>query len=108
MFMGLDFALLGYFFFWYLGNYYYNISNKVALKAAGGAAGYPLTISTLQLGVGSIYAFFLWLAPDARNFPKITASDVVKLLPVALCAAGAHAGSVFALSAGAVSFGPAT
>jgi len=102
---GVDVPLLSYFFFWYLGNYYYNISNKMALNAAGGAAGYPLTISTLQLGVGSIYALFLWLAPDARKAPTVTVKDVVKLLPVSLCAAGAHAGSVFALSAGAVSFG---
>jgi hypothetical protein len=102
---GLDIPLLAYFFFWYLGNYYYNISNKTALKAAGGALGYPMTISTLQLGVGSLYALFLWAAPDARSFPSITAKDIVKLLPVAFCAAGAHAGSVFALSAGAVSFG---
>ena len=97
--------LLAYFFFWYLGNYYYNIANKTALKAAGGALGFPMTISTLQLGVGSLYAMFLWLAPDARSFPKITPKDIVKLLPVAFCNAGAHAGSVFALSAGAVSFG---
>jgi len=101
----VDIPLLTYFFFWYLGNYYYNISNKVALKAAGGALGYPMTISTLQLGVGSLYALFLWLAPDARKAPTVTTKDVVKMLPVAFCAAGAHAGSVFALSAGAVSFG---
>merc|ERR1719321_604726 len=102
---GLDVPLLAYFFFWYLGNYYYNISNKTALKAAGGALGYPMTISTLQLGVGSIYALFLWAAPDARSFPKVNTKDIIALLPVAFCAAGAHAGSVFALSAGAVSFG---
>ena len=64
-----------------------------------------MTISTLQLGIGAIYAMFLWIAPDARSFPKIKPADIVKLLPVAFCAAGAHAGSVFALSAGAVSFG---
>ena len=49
---GPDFALLTYFALWYLGNYYYNITNKLALKAAGGAAGFPMIISTLQLGVG--------------------------------------------------------
>ena len=64
-----------------------------------------MPISTLQLGIGAIYAMFLWIAPDARSFPKIKPADIVKLLPVAFCAAGAHAGSVFALSAGAVSFG---
>mmetsp|Transcript_7977 Transcript_7977/g.26112 ORF Transcript_7977/g.26112 Transcript_7977/m.26112 type:complete len:373 (-) Transcript_7977:221-1339(-) len=102
---GVDVSLIAYFFFWYLGNYYYNISNKLALKAAGGAAGFPMTISTLQLGVGAVYAMFLWLAPDSRAFPTTTSKDIAKLLPVAVCNAGAHASSVFALSAGAVSFG---
>jgi len=101
----IDFQLLIFFALWYLGNYYYNITNKLALKAAGGAAGFPLTIATLQLGVGCIYALFLWAAPDARRFPKVTLSDVGKMLPVAFCSAAAHSFSVFALSAGAVSFG---
>mmetsp|Transcript_31038 Transcript_31038/g.70994 ORF Transcript_31038/g.70994 Transcript_31038/m.70994 type:complete len:404 (-) Transcript_31038:29-1240(-) len=101
----VDVPLLMYFLFWYLGNYYYNITNKQALNAAGGAAGYPMTIATLQLGVGCIYALFLWLAPDARKTPSITSEDWVKTLPVGFTSAGAHAASVFALSAGAVSFG---
>lgn len=101
----MDVPLLCYFFFWYVGNYYYNITNKLALKAAGGSAGFPMTISALQLLVGSIYGIFLWLAPDARKKPEVTLDDIVKMLPVAFCFAGAHSASVFALSAGAVSFG---
>ena len=89
-----------YFAFWYLGNYYYNVTNKLALRAAGGSAGFPMTISSLQLGVGSLYALFLWLAPDARQKPSITFDDVKKMLPVSFCAMGAHSASVFALSAG--------
>jgi solute carrier family 35 protein E1 len=73
---GIDIPLLAYFGLWYLGNYYYNITNKLALKAVGGASGFPLTISTLQLGIGSLYGLFLWLAPDARQKPKITLDDV--------------------------------
>lgn len=73
---GIDVPLLAYFGLWYLGNYYYNITNKLALKAVGGASGFPLTISTLQLGIGSLYGLFLWLAPDAREKPKITLDDV--------------------------------
>lgn len=72
----LDVPLLVYFALWYLGNYFYNISNKLALKASGGAAGYPMTISALQLGIGSLYGIFLWLAPDAREKPSITLDDV--------------------------------
>lgn len=77
----------------------------MALKAAGGAAGFPLTIATLQLGVGMIYALFLWAAPDAREVPKTTKDDILACIPVAFCSAAAHSFSVFALSAGAVSFG---
>lgn len=102
---GIDVGLIVCFALWYLGNYYYNITNKFALKAAGGAAGFPITIATLQLGVGCIYALFLWAAPDARRFPKVTKDDIIKMMPVAFCSAAAHSFSVFALSAGAVSFG---
>jgi solute carrier family 35 protein E1 len=102
---GIDIPLVLYFAFWYLGNYFYNITNKIALKAAGGSAGFPMTISGLQLGVGVLYALFIWVAPDARSTPNVTVDDIIKMLPVAFCAMGAHSASVFALSAGAVSFG---
>lgn len=102
---GIDVPLMIYFALWYLGNYYYNISNKLALKATGGAAGFPMTISALQLGIGSLYGIFLWLAPDARKKPTVTLDDIIKLLPVAFCYAGAHSASVFSFSAGSVSFG---
>eukprot|EP00440_Ansanella_granifera_P050177 gb/GFBE01054385.1/.p1 GENE.gb/GFBE01054385.1/~~gb/GFBE01054385.1/.p1 ORF type:complete len:398 (+),score=133.04 gb/GFBE01054385.1/:1-1194(+) len=102
---GFDFVLLAYFALWYLGNYYYNITNKLALTAAGGASGFPMTIATLQLGVGCLWALLLWGYPDARALPSITADDYKKTLLVGATSAGAHAASVFALSAGAVSFG---
>ena len=63
-----------------------------------------MAISSLQLGVGSLYGLFLWLAPDAREKPKITMDDFKKLLPVAFCFMGAHCASVFAMGMGAVSF----
>lgn len=95
---------MAYFFLWYLGNYYYNITNKLALNAAGGKTGFPVTISALQLGIGSLYGIFLWLAPDARNKPKVTKQDIISMLPVAFCFMGAHSASVFAMGMGAVSF----
>jgi len=101
---GLDIGLIAYFALWYLGNYYYNITNKLALNAAGGKTGFPMTISSLQLGVGSLYGLFLWLAPDARSKPKVTLEDIKKMLPVAFCFMGAHSASVFAMGMGAVSF----
>jgi solute carrier family 35 protein E1 len=74
------------------------------LNAAGGKTGFPMIISSLQLGVGALYGLFLWLAPDARQKPKITMQDLKKMLPVALCFMGAHSASVFAMGMGAVSF----
>ncbi|GAX16208.1 hypothetical protein FisN_3Hh310 [Fistulifera solaris] len=100
----IDFGLLIYFGLWYLGNYWYNITNKLALNAAGGKTGFPMTISSLQLGIGCLYGIFLWLAPDARKAPTVTLDDIKKMLPVSLCFMGAHAASVFAMGMGAVSF----
>jgi len=101
---GLDIGLGIYFFLWYLGNYMYNISNKLALNAAGGKTGFPMTISSMQLGIGAIYAMFLWAAPDARAKPKVTLDDLKAMVPVAFCFMGAHSASVFAMGMGAVSF----
>jgi len=61
-----DFSLLLCLALWYLGSYFYNVTNKLALNAAGGVAGFPMTIGTLQLGIGALFVLFMWLAPDAR------------------------------------------
>jgi solute carrier family 35 protein E1 len=100
----MDIALVINLAAWYLGNYYYNIFNKSAAKVAGGAE-YAFTLATLQLCVGSAYALFLWFAPDARPKPRLSLAQALKLAPLGLAAAMAHAGAVFAMSAGAVSFG---
>ena len=89
---------------WYLGNYYYTLNNKLALKAAGGATGFPVTIGFLQMLIGSLYAIYLWAAPDARPTPNVTPGDLLSILPVAACAAGAHLASIFSMNLGAVSF----
>lgn len=102
--LGIDFGLIAYFALWYLGNYYYNITNKLALNAAGGKTGFPMALSSLQLAVGALYGLFLWLAPDARAKPKITKDDIIKMIPVSFCFMGAHSASVFAMGMGAVSF----
>ena len=73
-------------------------------NAAGGKAGFPLTISTMQLGVGVLYSIFAWAAPEMRTVPSVTMDDIVSMIPVSFCAAAAHSFSVFAQSAGAVSF----
>jgi len=104
LFMGIDLQLFSYFAFWYLLNYFYSINNKLCLNAAGGKAGFPLTISTMQLGVGVLYSIFAWAAPEMRTVPSVTMDDIVSMIPVSFCAAAAHSFSVFAQSAGAVSF----
>ena len=88
---GVDIGLLACLGGWFLGNYYYTLNNKLALNAAAGGApgGFPMTIGFMQFVIGSIYALFLWAAPDSRAFPTVTMSDVTKILPVAACAAGA-------------------
>jgi solute carrier family 35 protein E1 len=99
----MDFQLIFYLFFWYLLNYWYNLQNKRASNAAGGTT-YIMTLSVIQLGVGVVYAAFLWLAPDARKPPKLTRADLALMAPSGFLMAGAHAASVFSLAAGEVAF----
>jgi len=102
---GIDWTLMLYFAGWYVGNYYYTLNNKLALKASGGATdGFPVTIGFLQMVIGSLYALFAWVAPDMRPQPNVTPSDLLQILPVAACAAGAHLSSIFSMNLGAVSF----
>ena len=114
----MDIALLLYFAWWYVGNNFYNLQNKRALNATGGkTAGFGMTVATLQLGVGTVYSFLIWIVgynflpccgfakPTKQSPPKITGSDLVKMLPVAFCSAAAHSASVLALNAGSVTFG---
>ncbi|KAL1512241.1 hypothetical protein AB1Y20_005503 [Prymnesium parvum] len=105
-------ALLLFFVFWYVGNIYYNEYNKIALDAVGGKhGGLTMTVSTMQLGVCSVYALVLWIVglnpiklcglqlPEKMKLPKLTASDLVKTLPVGFCSAAAHSAGVFCLGA---------
>eukprot|EP00966_Prymnesium_polylepis_P207399 4803969-Prymnesium_polylepis.1 len=102
--MAVDIGLIVYLTAWYAGNYYYNIYNKLSSKEAGGTT-YVMTLATIQLLVGAVYAICLWVAPEARAWPKITFQQFISLAPLGFFAAAAHCGAVFAMSAGAVSFG---
>ena len=54
---GIDFGLIAYFALWYLGNYYYNITNKMALTAAGGKTGisrFPSCVDVMVLPSGIV------------------------------------------------------
>jgi len=107
-----DVSLLLYFVFWYVGNAIYNMYNTMALKAVGGKhGGLTMTVSTMQLGVCSLYAGLLWLtnfnpitllgfqAPTKMPLPETTSQDIVDTLPVGFCSAAAHSAGVFCLGA---------
>jgi len=92
------------------GNMKYNEYNTAALNAVGGkTSGLTMTVATMQLGVCAIYALIMWTiklnpakifglqAPEKQSAPKSTKADLMKSIPLAFCAAGAHAATVFAL-----------
>jgi solute carrier family 35 protein E1 len=88
-----------YFALWYLFNIGYNIYNKQALNVLD----FPWTVATLQMATGIAYFVPLWVL-GLRKAPKLSASDLKTLFPIALCHTGVHVGAVIALGAGAVSF----
>jgi solute carrier family 35 protein E1 len=88
-----------YFALWYLFNIGYNIYNKQALNVLD----FPWTVATIQMATGILYFVPMWLT-GARKAPKLNASELKTLLPIALCHTGVHVGAVIALGAGAVSF----
>ena len=105
-------ALLLFFLFWYVGNAFYNQYNTMAITAVGGkTGGLTMTVSTMQLGVCTLYALVLWVVsvnpiklcglqtPERMKVPKITKSDIVATLPVGFCSAVAHSAGVFCLGA---------
>ena len=109
---GIDVSLMLYFVFWYVGNAVYNLYNTMALKAVGGKhGGLTMTVSTLQLGVCTLYACLLWLsnfnpvtllglqAPSKMPKPETTKQDIIDTVPVGFCAAAAHSAGVFCLGA---------
>jgi solute carrier family 35 protein E1 len=101
--MNIDKSLALNLMMWYIGNYYYNIQNKLASNEIGSKL--SMSIATTQLGLGVIYSLFLWIVPDGRQRPKITLTDLIQMYPVGLCSAIAHVSSVFSLASGGVVFG---
>jgi solute carrier family 35 protein E1 len=93
---------------WYLGNIYYNIYNKKACIALGkNAAGHSnahWALSAMQLLVGVAFVVPCWIT-GLRKAPEMSTDNWKEIAPVGLWAALAHAFSVLALGAGAVSFG---
>lgn len=100
--------LMTYLVVWYMGNIYYNIYNKKACialgKNAAGASNAHWALSAVQLLVGVLFVVPFWLT-GIRKSPELTMENWKELSPVGLFASLAHAFSVLALGAGAVSFG---
>jgi len=100
--------LVAYLAVWYLGNIYYNIYNKKACIALGknshGHSNAHWALSAVQLLVGVLFVVPCWLT-GIRKSPSLTLDNWKQLAPVGLFASLAHAFSVLALGAGAVSFG---
>jgi len=93
---------------WYAGNIFYNIYNKKACIALGknahGGSNLHWALSAIQLFVGVLFVVPAW-AIGLRKSPSLTLENWKEFAPVGLWAALAHAFSVLALGAGAVSFG---
>lgn len=93
---------------WYVGNIAYNIYNKKACIALGkdshGHSNAHWALSAVQLLVGVVFVLPMWLT-GLRKSPNLTLENWKELAPVGLFASLAHAFSVLALGAGAVSFG---
>merc|ERR1711988_818152 len=97
-----------YLLVWYGGNVKYNEWNKracIALgKNAAGASNLHWALSAAQLLVGVLFVIPMWIT-GVRDKPNMTSDNWKELSPVGLWASLAHAFSVLALGAGAVSFG---
>ncbi|CAA7397576.1 unnamed protein product [Spirodela intermedia] len=69
----------GLFGLWYLFNIYFNIFNKQVLKVYP----YPITITAIQFAVGTTFVLFMWTTSLLKK-PKISSSQVVAILPLAI------------------------
>ncbi|KAL6608294.1 hypothetical protein ACP70R_041357 [Stipagrostis hirtigluma subsp. patula] len=64
---------------WYLLNIYFNIYNKLVLKAVP----FPLTITTFQFASGSFFITLMWLL-NLHPKPRLSLQQYAKILPLAL------------------------
>jgi len=114
----MDYSLVLFYLFWFVGNYYYNVWNKLACNESGGKeGGLAVTISVMQLAVCGLYAIGLWIIgynpvtmlglqkPVSQPRPKISLKDVGSMMALVVCYAAAHSAGVVTLNAGSVAFG---
>lgn len=88
-----------YFALWYALNIVYNIVNKKVLNVWSA----PMTVATLQLGIGAAYAILLWNF-GLRSRPTLELSGKQAIRKVGLWHALGQICTVLSLGAGPVSF----
>mmetsp|Transcript_17310 Transcript_17310/g.37815 ORF Transcript_17310/g.37815 Transcript_17310/m.37815 type:complete len:419 (+) Transcript_17310:325-1581(+) len=88
-----------YFSLWYALNVAYNIANKKVLNVLPA----PLTVASIQLGIGAIYVRTLWLL-HIRPSPRLAQSGISIVRRVGICHTAGQLLTVTALGAGTVSF----
>ncbi|GJN35906.1 hypothetical protein PR202_gb24721 [Eleusine coracana subsp. coracana] len=84
---------------WYLLNIYFNIYNKLLLKAVP----FPLTITTFQFASGSFFITLMWLL-NLHPRPRLSLQQCAKILPLALIHVLGNAFTNMSLGRVAVSF----
>ena len=87
-----------FFLIWYVINVVYNDMNKTVLKILD----LPWTMATLQLGLGLLYIGPLWLT-GLKKTPKLNASNLGTIAPIALIHGLGQCVTVMSLGAGSVS-----
>jgi len=88
-----------YFGLWYALNVVYNIVNKKVLNVIPA----PLTVGSIQFGIGATYAMLLWVT-GLRATPKLTAKGKETCSKVGFYHASGQLFSMISLGAGPVSF----
>ncbi|KAM0920729.1 hypothetical protein ACQ4PT_007302 [Festuca glaucescens] len=84
---------------WYLLNIYFNIYNKLVLKAVP----FPYTITTFQFASGSFFITLMWLL-NLHPKPRLSLQQYAKILPLAIIHVMGNAFTNMSLGKVAVSF----
>ncbi|KAK1693024.1 hypothetical protein QYE76_009721 [Lolium multiflorum] len=84
---------------WYLLNIYFNIYNKLILKAVP----FPYTITTFQFASGSFFITLMWLL-NLHPKPRLSLQQYAKILPLAIIHVMGNAFTNMSLGKVAVSF----
>lgn len=96
----LDRLKIGFYFaLWYALNVVYNIINKKVLNVVPA----PLSIGTIQFGIGAAYALLLWIT-GLRTAPKLTSKGKEICWKVGFYHATGQLLSMISLGSGPVSF----